>query len=202
MERLIGPLQYLRVIHPAKVFIDLAAPLLFATIVFILRFISSDTTGLLINNGLLSLLIPLLGALSGFYIAALTAVSAFPIPSLDRSMPGDKILIMGRVNTTNPTRRKFLSMMFGYLAFVSIALFLLCLFSIYLRIPIGYISSWEIGSFSIGILIKWFSLYIILFCVFNLISVTLLALYYLSDRIHHEENALEGGPKPRVRPLE
>jgi hypothetical protein len=199
MERLVGPLAYLRVSHPTKALIDFIIPIILALIVFLVRFSSSETTGLLTEDGLLRLSIPLLGALSGFYIAALTAISAFPIASLDREMPGDRLGLLGANTERNPTRRKFLSMMFGYLAFLSISLFLVCMFAIYLKSAISGAKEIEISGISFGECIPWIGLFAFLFMLFNLVSVTLLSIYYLSDRIHREELSLEGGPEPKIR---
>ncbi|KRA63540.1 MULTISPECIES: hypothetical protein [Rhizobium/Agrobacterium group] len=200
MKNLVGPLLYLRVWHPTKLLIDFIMPLAAATAIFLLRFFYYPSTGLLSSDGLLSLLVPLLGALAGFYIAALTAVSAFPIASLDREMPGDRIKILGKNTTNNPTRRQFLSLQFGYLAFTSILLFTVSLFSTYLKKPISIIKEFTVTEIKIGNIFPWISLYIILFILFNLISVTFFSLYYLSDRIHRFEPELEGGPDSKESP--
>jgi hypothetical protein len=196
MNRLVGPLRYLRMTHPTKVFIDLILPLLLASILFSARITTADSAGLVSRTGLLELLIPLLGALSGFYIAALTAVSAFPIESLDKPMPGDPITIIGELQPKkNPTRRQFLSVMFGYLAFSSICLFLICVFSIYLKPMITSLSQMDFIKW-----MQWPILLFILFWLFNIICVTFFAIYYLSDRIHQSDATLRGGPdEPKIR---
>lgn len=194
MIRLVGPLLYLRVWHPTKFFIDFILPLAAASAVFSLRYFNYESTGLLSKDGLLNLLVPLLGALSGFYIAALTAVSAFPISSLDREMPGDKISILFKPTDKNPTRRQFLSLQFGYLSFISIFLFVISMLSLYLSNPISHMKNAAVYGLEIGSLLPWLFLFLILFMLFNLVSVTFFSIYYLSDKIHRFEPELRGGP--------
>ncbi len=194
MNRLTGPLLYLRVWHRTKFIIDILIPASLAALVFCVRIFFYDSTGLLKSDGLLNLIIPLLGALAGFYIAALTAVSAFPITSLDNKMPGDLIRVLGTDNRENPTRRQFLSLQFGYLSFMSISLFSISVFSVYMRPTLEFIKGLNLNKFEVGVVSSWIALFILLFCIINLISVTLFSIYYLSDRIHQYEPKLQGGP--------
>lgn len=202
MKRLVGPLRYLRIWHSTKAIIDIFFPATATLLLVSLRFVFYETPGISGSEGLLSLLIPLLGALSGFYIAALTAVSAFPMESLDRPMPGDTIVILGRNSgSENPTRREFLALQFGYLSFLSLITFIICIIGTYINTPFQCIYHIELHKLAIGHGLSWLFLVIFIFLIANLISVTLFSIYYLSDRIHRYEPTLEGGPtsEPRVR---
>jgi hypothetical protein len=202
MKRLIGPLRYLRLWHSSKAVVDIWLPLVFAIAITFVRYSFYVSPGLTGNDGLLSLLIPLLGALSGFYIAALTAISAFPIASLDHPMPGDQIVVLGEDSSgENPTRRQFLALQFGYLSFLSIFSFIVCVLGTYLQLPFICISHLKFMDFKLGIVLSWLGLLFIVFIISNLISVTIFSIYYLSDRIHRHEPTLEGGPdSPRKGP--
>jgi hypothetical protein len=184
--------------HPTKYAIDLWFPLVVAMIVVGTRFSFYSTPGVSGSEGLLSLLIPLLGALAGFYIAALTAVSAFQMDSLDRPMPGDSIKFLGDVaQTTNPTRREFLALQFGYLSFLSLICFVVCIAGTYLNVPFQKIYLIRIGEWAFGEFVAWIFLFLFVFLISNLISVTLFSIYYLSDRIHRYEPILKS--EPRIR---
>lgn len=202
MKLLFGPFSYLLLFHKTKFIIDLVLPMGFTICIFGIRFYFYESTGLQSENGLFKLTIPLVAALSGFYIAALTAISAFPIKSLDEPMPGDKIATLFVKSKNNPSRREFLSLQFGYLACVSILLFLTCTLSIYLENFIALTNGFVILSFDVGQFLKWISLFIVLFFLFNLLTVTLLSVYYLSIKIHEFEPETTGGPIPKVRKLE
>src|SRR5690606_6977027 len=86
-------------------------------------------TNLLNPKGIITQSTELLKMLIGFYIAALAAVSTFPGQNLDQNFSGSKMILtvrrMGKKKTKNLTRREFLSYLFGYLAFLSIWLFIL-----------------------------------------------------------------------------
>ncbi len=63
-------------------------------------------------NGLLQVLI-------GFFVASLAAVATFQRPGMDENMRGKAPTLQGK----GVTRRQYLCYMFGYLAFMSIAVY-------------------------------------------------------------------------------
>lgn len=123
----------------------------------------------------------LMGVLIGFYIAALAAVTSFPNAGLDNVMSGEAPKIKERTKgvLVSLTRRRFLSTLLGYCAFISILIFV-----------IGSLSSAsEMGpalSADMKSVIKyvWWGVYSWLLS--SLLVVTMLCLHYLIDRMHRE----------------
>lgn len=123
----------------------------------------------------------LMGVLIGFYIAALAAVTSFPNAGLDNVMSGEapKIREMVRGNLVQLTRRRFLSTLLGYCAFISIFIFV-----------IGSISAASDLSPEVPekvrymLRIVWWGSYAWLLA--SLLVVTMLCLHYLIDRMHRD----------------
>ncbi|WP_018319316.1 hypothetical protein [Bradyrhizobium sp. WSM2793] len=122
--------------------------------------------------------------LTGFFIAALAAVATFGKQEMDDPMPGEPpVRLEHKVNTEtyfeNLSRRRFLSFLFGYMAFLTLALYIVgYVFS--LPTNIGWLRPRRIGgrpSSGFSGALTWFALA-------NLLSNTLLGLFYLTDRIH------------------
>lgn len=196
MIRLFGPLLYLRVWHPTKFIIDIVLPISFASLITYLQVVSSGEPRLIGDESISMLSLPLLGALSGFFIAALTAVSAFPMNTLDEEMPGDKIVWYNKT-TSNPSRREFLSLQFGYLAYISLILFTI-------SVIINYLSSYQfvlpfkkLNCPDFVAFLHWLATFLYLFVILNIVFVTVFSVYYLSIKIHEEPTKLSGGPPDR-----
>ncbi|MBF4338712.1 hypothetical protein EAY42_26835 [Vibrio anguillarum] len=117
-------------------------------------------------NGLLQILI-------GFFVASLAAVATFQREGLDEVMVGKAPTLRGE----KITRRQFVCYMFGYLALVSIVLY----FG-------GGITELTVGLLKVLItekyeLFKYSAIFVYLSVLANLVLTTMLALYYLTDRI-------------------
>lgn len=68
----------------------------------------------------------LLQILTGFYIASLAAVATFNKQSMDEVMPGEPPIVDVRGGKIEQlTRRRFVCSMFGYLAFISLFVYLI-----------------------------------------------------------------------------
>lgn len=123
----------------------------------------------------------LMGVLIGFYIAALAAVTSFPNAGLDNVMSGEapKIREMVHGNLVPLTRRRFLSTLLGYCAFISTFIFVIGSISaasdLALEIPkkVRYI-----------LRIVWWGSYAWLLA--SLLVVTMLCLHYLIERMHRD----------------
>lgn len=123
----------------------------------------------------------LMGVLIGFYIAALAAVTSFPNAGLDKVMSGEapKIKEMTHGNLVPLTRRRFLSILLGYCAFISIFIFV-----------IGSISAASDLAHEIPekvqyiLRIVWWGSYAWLLA--SLLVVTMLCLHYLIERMHRD----------------
>lgn len=181
--KLLAPLGYVRIKHSEKRWYDFYIPALLAVIALVayhfVGFKLSGTSGLTTQiNGLIQVLI-------GFYIAALAAVATFGNSSIDEVMSGTPPTIIeeyrGRSVKVSLTRRRFLSYLFGYLALIS-----LCLFCLGLVVNLGATFITSLVSKSLLVFMKYIFLFIYSFLLMNIITTTLLGLYYLSIRIHQD----------------
>lgn len=121
----------------------------------------------------------LMGVLIGFYIAALAAVTSFPNESLNSVMAGNAPQIRERSSAQKQpvTRRRFLSILLGYCAFLSI--FIYAVGSLYSSVQ--FAPHVDIG-FSTFLMELWWIFYA--WISSSLLVVTMLCLHYLIDRMH------------------
>jgi hypothetical protein len=128
----------------------------------------------------------LIGILVGFYIAALAAISSFTNESLDQLMKGRAPTIthfrMLKPIVEELTRRRFLSILFGYCASVSILLYVFGVLQAHVTISIQ-IDGKVLLANNVANFLGW-SLY--LWFLSSLLVVTLLGLHYLIDRMHRD----------------
>ncbi|MEN9062825.1 hypothetical protein [Ponticoccus litoralis] len=121
----------------------------------------------------------LMGVLIGFYIAALAAVTSFPNESLNSVMAGNapRIKERGGAEFSPITRRRFLSILLGYCAFLSIVVYILGSASASVKFAARTNEFLEVILKAI-----WWSGYTWLLA--SLLTVTMLCLHYLIDRMH------------------
>ena len=126
----------------------------------------------------------LMGILVGFYIAALAAVSTFNNASLDQIMKGRAPTLIklrqGEKNVETLTRRRFLSVLFGYCACLSIILYIFGVVQAHVTADLPHIL-W------LQTLNDWahsFAWACYLWLLSSLLVVTLLGLHYLVERMH------------------
>jgi hypothetical protein len=126
----------------------------------------------------------LMGILVGFYIAALAAVSSFTNENLDQAMKGRAPTLttsrQGNEIKETLSRRRFLAVLFGYCATLSIGIYAFGVLSVHVSLvstaPAWADSLvWFIGQ------VGW-ALYTWMIC--SLLVVTLLGLHYLVERMH------------------
>lgn len=186
-KRLLRPLAYLRIRHDDKYRYDWYLPLVAALLLLIVLIITPGDLKFLGAEGLVSIFTGLLQILVGFYIASLAAVATFDRPSMDEKMQGDPPTLKDRrrneIIQRDLTRRQFLSMLFGYLAFVSIVLYFVGALA-NLLIPQAIASGAITLPFWLGWALQWLGLLVFLFVAANLLVTTMLGLFYMSDRIH------------------
>ncbi len=177
LQKLCSPLRYLKIKHKEKTFFDYILPIL-ATSFFLLinHYALPKSMPFLGDKSIVSVVNSLLQMLSGFYIASLAAVATFSRPEIDEVM-----INAPKLNNIPITRRLFLTHLFGYLAFVSIMLYFVGGF-----VQIASESMSQFESYAYFATISITSQFIYVFCIFNLIFVTLLGLYFMIDRIHKE----------------
>ncbi|MFG6571640.1 hypothetical protein ACGYLO_08550 [Sulfitobacter sp. 1A13353] len=123
----------------------------------------------------------LMGVLVGFYIAALAAVTSFPNKNLDNLMAGRSTSLREKCGrgVEEVSRRRFLSILLGYCAFLSILIFLAGSVSSAISIKPIY-KGWcvELIKSAYWIIYTWM--------ISSLGTITLLCLHYLIDRMHRE----------------
>ncbi|WP_297796521.1 hypothetical protein [uncultured Marinobacter sp.] len=183
LRQLFTPLAYLRIRNPIKPWFDWYIPLVITALVFTLLMLLPGRVNLFGETGLVAHVTQLLQMLIGFYIAALAAVATFPSKVLDQPFAGDPVQIRverkGQRKLIPINRRRFLSYLFGYLAFLSLFLFLI-------GMSISVLHN-NLASLLPKQMITWTKpgfTFVYIFLISNLMVTTLLGLHYLTDRIH------------------
>ena len=125
-----------------------------------------------------------MGLLVAFYIAALAAVASFTSENLDKVMKGRTptlTVVRQSKTTTEPlTRRRFLAVLFGYCATLSILLYIFGILLIHVSITLPY-PAWINAALRKLELCAW-AVYTWMLC--SLLVATFLGLHYLVDRMH------------------
>lgn len=181
------PFAYLAISDKSKAKIDWLVPAVL-TVPTVLAFMAlSDRPQVFMANGLLSQVAGLLQSLPGFYLAALAAIATFSRPDLDYLMPRPtptvEVLHRGQWQAIQLTRRRMLTMQFGYLTLLSLLLFGVILVAnaaaptIKARCPAGF-HAYLVVSF-----MGMFS-----YAIWHMLIITLFGLYQLSDRIHQPDS--------------
>jgi len=183
LRQLFTPLAYLRIKNPIKPWFDWYIPLAMTTFVFVVLMVLPGRVNLFGETGLVAHVTQLLQMLIGFYIAALAAIATFPSKVLDQPFAGDPVKIKvkrkGQQKLIPINRRRFLSYLFGYLAFLSLLLFL-----IGMSISVLHNNLEALLAKDVVRAIKPGFTFVYLFLISNLMVTTLLGLHYLTDRIH------------------
>lgn len=136
-------------------------------------------------TGLLNQLSPFLAVFAPFFLAALAAIATFSGPAfMDESFQMASPVTLefagelGVIEPQDVTPRHFLSLLFGYCCVVSLALFLLSVLVPILAPNVAYM----FGDYAE--LFGWVFLSLYLFLFFQIVLLTLLGIYYLSDKVH------------------
>lgn len=189
IDALFKPLRYLaiRVDAGGKLKVDVIIPLivalvissifLYLKIVYQIHLFGADSS--LIEN-----IIGLIQILPGFYIAALAAISTFPSSSMDKDMPEPTPYLKKTIGVENDylSRRRFLSYMFAYLAYISIiTLFLTAI------IVFAYSTALFEAPVIIDNAVYFFSCLSIYFLIIQIVFLTFVGLWYLGERIHFND---------------
>ncbi|WP_340699972.1 hypothetical protein [Vibrio harveyi] len=178
LQKLSKPLSYLKIKHEQKFIIDIAIPVVLAIICHQILSLDSVKFNIIGDKGLVSHINGLLQMLVGFFVASLAAVATFQRQGMDETMQGTP----PKLNGKSLTRREFLCFMFGYLAFISIVTYLISgVAGLALPAIKSMLSSSGYDFFqSIGLLVY-------LVVIFNILTTTLLALHFLTDRMVRSE---------------
>lgn len=183
--RLLKPIDYLRIRVAEKKRYDIVYPLIIGTVVTVFLFVYPIPVRIFGKSGLIDLIVNILQILTGFYIASLAAIATFNKSDMDAHIKGETAtLIVLKKGVWLPerlTRRRFLCLLFGYLAFVSIILYFVGGFANLFSESITQLIPPYFQKF-----VKWPFIWCYLVVTSNLIVTTLLGLFYMCDRIHRE----------------
>ncbi|MBK8086012.1 MAG: hypothetical protein IPK28_20495 [Devosia sp.] len=200
MWRLLVPLKYLLISHPEKRTFDIWVPLGIALVMMLPLLSQQFRTDAVTTLDVFGRSSDLLSVLTGFFVAALAAVATFGGPEMDETMPGKPPVTLDHGTHVEPlSRRRFLSFLFGYLAFLSLFMYLFgfAFAAVQQYVVLAFVKDWA----------PWtFAAFWVAFSVMagNLISTALLGLFYLTDRIHRTNRKLSSGassdqPKAKER---
>jgi len=191
-SRLFKPIDYLRVRHPAKWKYDLILPIGLTLGMFFLVTVMPIKPNILGKDGLIVLINNLMGILVGFFVASLAAVSTFNKEGMDKVIPGTPMTLRVKessaVKNIKLTRRRYLCLLFGYLAFMSLFLYLFGG-----GLPYIFSNTDVLLNPKSTMIFKYILCGIYFFIFTNILITTLLGLYYLVDRIHRYEPTLQTG---------
>jgi hypothetical protein len=180
---LLRPFSFLAIRHPSNLpmWVNWALPLAATCLSLLsLHWLGADVN-VFGSQGLLDRLLAFIQTLTGFYIAALAAVSSFNSPHLDREMPAPAptmyIMYNGSMQPVPVTRRRFLTSMFAYLTSLSF-LFSLAAIATMVLTPVLK-QNWYSAVFSL----HWVGAGLFLFALFQMTCVTFWGLFYLGERM-------------------
>ncbi|EBS2696121.1 hypothetical protein ZQ65_24090 [Salmonella enterica subsp. enterica serovar Newport] len=177
-SKVFTPVDYVRIKHPEKRFFDCVLPVITAIAITIVISVLPKSVSIIGKDSLVSLVNGILQILSGFYIASMAAVATFSKEGMDDVMQGEP----PKLKKQKLTRRKFLTYLFGYLAFMSIALYF-----------IGgalQLTSSSIKELHLSSILKAALLFCYLTAVCNIIYTTALGMFFMIDKMHDEKTKL------------
>ncbi|MDV3465562.1 hypothetical protein R1G70_12935 [Stenotrophomonas sp. C960] len=175
INQLLTPARYLRIKSETheKLVIDYVLPALMALATTAAWGWRPDLLSMGGPSGIVTGVSSLIQVLVGFYVATLAAVATFPTSSLDEDT--NRIKLMGSALK----RRRFLAYLFGYLALLSLFLFVALLFR-----PMIHGLLAQVDHACLQRAMRLVFVFIYQFVFWQMVFITLLGLYYLTDRIH------------------
>lgn len=174
--QLTRPFSYLRIKHEEKWVYDWVIPIILTVATVTLLGSFSSVEKVVGENGVISQITNFVAGLPGFFIAALAAVATFNKNDIDELManpPKLEIMFQGQSMLVEMTRRRFLCVLFSYLTAVSIFLVLLTRLCLPLTLPKEYLEFTTLLGIALYFFVLW-----------QLVSATLLGLFYLGERLH------------------
>lgn len=178
---LTSPFKFLFVVYPGGHTLSCILPLILSSVtVYLTIFLDLDIpiTG---DDGILKAAIGIFTISGGFYVAVLAVFAATNDKMLNSYFVGDKKPFI-RGENEDLTRKRFLSLLFGYLAFLSFALVTVSSIvtvykGAYLKLEPSQFKT--IAPYVLG--------YIGSFLAYQLFLLSLVGLYYLTDRLHRAD---------------
>lgn len=178
--KILTPIDYLWISHNEKKWFDFLLPIFAATIMVIAINYLPKNISLIGKDSVVSLVNGILQILSGFYIASMAAVATFQKKGMDSLMDGTAPTLRGK----KLTRRRFLTYLFGYLAFISITLYFV---GGAIQLTSSSIKEFHLTQFS---WIRNICLFIYLSFVCNILSTTALGMFFMIDKMHEDKPQL------------
>lgn len=190
-RQLLSPVRYLKIrqgesLFRSKAVYDWILPLLLAAITHFITIRFAGNIRIFSEEGIIGGFQKLMEILVPFYIAALAAVATFERKGLDDEMKGDPAYFWvtsstGEVIAQVLTRRQFICYLFGYLAFSSLVLFVSILFCNILADNVGKMLRTSYLEYLFYL--KTGLEFVFLFFIWQVIIITLLGVYFMSDRL-------------------
>lgn len=184
---LIAPLNYLRIKHPLKRWVDTVPPLFGLLVSGGLLWIKPNFN-IFGNSGLVGGIDGLLQSLVGFFITSLAAVATFQgtVFKIDKFFDGDQVLL----RNAPLTRRQFLCYLFGYLAFISLVIYLI-------GVIFTALTSTPHAAVREEIRIACKALFLLPYCALlgHIFGTTLIGLVFLTERL----SAVADGDRFRLK---
>lgn len=179
--QLTRPVSYLFIKHRDKYLYDWVIPSLALGVLAVVSYVMKLT--LLDMYDFLAGVSEFLSSLPGFFVAALAAIATFNRLDIDKPMAGEdppkvETLINTQYRDVELSRRRFLCMLFSFLAVQSIVL------SVVGLIPesFGFYNDDQVlvsDYVAYGFIASYF------FFTMQLLTATMHGMYYLGDRIHY-----------------
>lgn len=187
-SRLLRPLNYLKISGYSLGRFNWGYPALFTAVTLsYIGLYPNEVSILTGENSLLSGLLSCLNLLPGFYITALAAVATFNRKTMDEEVDGITATLKaqenGQIKIRSLTRRRFLCYLFGYLSFISLFLFIVGII-IKVAPPTAFLPL-SLSGYKNEIEYALAGIYVYLF--YQMVIVTLIGLFYLSDRMHWKQ---------------
>ncbi|EIC3510599.1 hypothetical protein ACSRB9_10990 [Salmonella enterica] len=180
LSKIITPIDYLMISHSEKKWFDFILPITVSCIAVIIINILPKNISLIGKDSLISLVNGILQILSGFYIASMAAVATFQKKGMDNIMDGVAPTLRGK----KLTRRRFLTYLFGYLAFMSITLYFV---GGTVQLMSSSIKELHLSQYG---WLKNLCLFVYLSFVCNILSTTALGMFFMIDKMHEEKPEL------------
>lgn len=193
LSRLWRPMLYLTIRHRQKDWYDVWLPLIAGAATALAYILLPKSIPLVGDKSLMLHIQELVKILVGFYIAALAAVATFERAGMDHVMEGKPpqiFEVQGETNHPgwhNLTRRRFLSYLFGYLALISLLLYLGTVVAFVLK---PWIETIPMNSSTLTGL-RGLTAFVVLTVFWNMVITTMVGLFYLADRLHRSGDPLE-----------
>lgn len=187
-SKILTPIDYLFIKHSEKKWFDFVLPVIASGLAVLIICLLPKHISFIGKDSLISLVNGILQILSGFYIASMAAVATFQKNGMDDVMTGVPPTLRGK----SLTRRKFLTYLFGYLAFLSITLYFI---GGAMQLSSSSIKEMHFASVSY---VKNICLFVYIFFVGNILSTTALGMFFMIDKMHDEKATLNIPPENKV----